>query len=110
MANVAVSVVFKTSLEFIATVADVFAEPLPNVRPRNERTADINDKAGINAKKMETVFINPRFINGKVTAIKIPLASALKFLIFPKKFLKVTNKRHLTVMLFPPARVRLIGI
>jgi hypothetical protein len=64
MANVAVSVVFilNTSLEFIATLADVCADPLPKVRPRNERSEDIEDKAGIKANKIGTGFLNPTFI------------------------------------------------
>jgi hypothetical protein len=95
MANVAVSVILKTSLEFIAFLADVVAEPLPKVRARNETTDDIQGKAGIKTVRIETALINPSLIQPVLTFDRSrhlnSSARALRFLSFPKEFLKLCS-------------------
>ena len=59
MANVAVSVVLKISLEFIAFPADTTVVFLAKVRLKNENTDDMNGKGAIKEKRITSELINP---------------------------------------------------
>jgi hypothetical protein len=67
MAKVAVSVIFKTSLEFIGFLTDAVDDFLPNVRARNEVNDDMKGKTGMKIKRIDTALINPSFITSLLT-------------------------------------------